>query len=355
MVAPTHWVCPSCGAWVPLSLTECPGCKHIHTGTPVVNNARTVGNRVPHWVRAVSVPTALLGIVAFFLPWVQVSCGPVSLAFSGYEMATGRADQKVEGGGQFWEHPLLQAAKVELEEGDRCAGTKLYSDAVKHYREAVRLAPNMAEAHNNLAWLYATSEDPRFRNPPAALKHARRAVELTCWKQVASVDTLAEAFYVNRDFRDAVTVEAKALQLEPHNRELKDHMGRYLKAAGMVEPPQNLDQRSSTEPQSEDRTQQAPTNPKRPDSLPLLWVVPGACVLLLLLGLFGVPRWPTLLIAVVASIYLGYFAVTTEQQLTNPQNTGGLLTHTWMWGFWGCWLGLVAPAVVAWLRPRRKT
>ena len=271
-------------------------------------------------------------------------------------MATGNAEQKIDRGGQLWEHPLLQAANVQLQEGDRCAGTKLYSEAVKHYQEAVRLAPNMAEAHNNLAWLYATSEDPSFRDPPAALKHARRAVELSHWKQVASVDTLAEAFYASRDFRDAVRVEAKALQLEPDNRQLKDHMVRYRKAAGMVEsPPGDLEQRSSTEPQSEERAQQAPTNPKRPDRLPLLWIVPGACALLLLLGLFGVPRWPTLLASLVASIYLGYFAVTTEQQLTDPQNTGGFLTHTWMWGFWGCWLGLIAPAVVAWLKPHRKT
>ncbi len=48
------------------------------------------------WKRAVSLPAALLGIVAFFMPWLQVSCGPVTFRFSGYECATGKAQQKMD-------------------------------------------------------------------------------------------------------------------------------------------------------------------------------------------------------------------------------------------------------------------
>lgn len=353
MATPTYWICPSCGAWVALLLNECPRCKHVHAGTPLLNN-RTSQTEAPAWVRAVSVPTALLGVVAFFLPWVQVSCGPVNVAFSGYEMATGKGEQKVEGGSEVWEHPMLHAAEQQVQEGDQYAGKRLYSDAVEHYQQALRFAPNMAEAHNNLAWLYATSDDPNFRNPPAALKHARRAVELTHWKDMASIDTMAEALYANREFREAVAVETKALQLAPDNGELQEHMTRYRRAAGMAEMPRYSGP-PSREPQSRGSNRRVPINSAATDRVPLLWIVPGGCVILVLLAFFGLPRWPAVFISLVPSIYLAYFAVMTEQQLTDPQNTGGVLAHKWMWGFWGCWLGIIAPAIVAWLKPRRST
>lgn len=54
--------------------------------------------RIPPWAQAISVPTALMGIVAFFLPWFQISCGPVRLQFSGYEFATGKWEDKMRSG-----------------------------------------------------------------------------------------------------------------------------------------------------------------------------------------------------------------------------------------------------------------
>ena len=91
----------------------------------------------------------------------------------------------------------------------------------------------MAEAQNNLAWLYATCNDVEFRNPRAALEHAERAVELTAWKDGNSVDTLAEAHFVNGDYQQAVEIEKKALLLEPDNKDLQEHMERYRKATSI--------------------------------------------------------------------------------------------------------------------------
>jgi tetratricopeptide (TPR) repeat protein len=91
----------------------------------------------------------------------------------------------------------------------------------------------MAVAHNNLAWLLATSEDEHLRDPQQALEHARRAVELSQWKEATYIDTLAEALYANRSFGEAVKVQTRALALDPHNREYQDHMARYRKAAGV--------------------------------------------------------------------------------------------------------------------------
>jgi len=114
---------------------------------------------------------------------------------------------------------------------------KLYPQAIERFREALRLQPNAAISHNNLAWLYATSEDPKYRNPAQALEHARRAVELSHWREPTFVDTLAEALYANGDFPEAVKVETLVLALDPKNAEYRDHMERYRKAAGSESPP----------------------------------------------------------------------------------------------------------------------
>jgi membrane associated rhomboid family serine protease/tetratricopeptide (TPR) repeat protein len=116
---------------------------------------------------------------------------------------------------------------------DLYAQQKLYGDAIKTYQQALRLEPDFAEAQNNLAWLYATCEDPKYRDPKAALDHAQIAVKLTRWKEGNSIDTLAEAYFVNGDYQQAVEVQKKALALAPDNKELHEHMARYRKAAGM--------------------------------------------------------------------------------------------------------------------------
>jgi rhomboid protease GluP len=109
---------------------------------------------------------------------------------------------------------------------------KLYGDAVQHYQVALNLNPNDGAAHNNLAWLFATCDDEKLRNPGASLDHAQKAVELSRWKVPAFIDTLAEALYVNGKFSDAVSVQTRALKLDPDNQEFKEHMARYRKAAG---------------------------------------------------------------------------------------------------------------------------
>jgi hypothetical protein len=60
----------------------------LHPGEPRLNSQS--------WVRAASIPTAALGVVAFFLPWLQMSCGPISLSLSGYDMASGKVSEKLD-------------------------------------------------------------------------------------------------------------------------------------------------------------------------------------------------------------------------------------------------------------------
>jgi membrane associated rhomboid family serine protease/tetratricopeptide (TPR) repeat protein len=106
-----------------------------------------------------------------------------------------------------------------------------YGEAVDNYQEALRLNPDLAEAHNNLAWLYATCDDPKFRDARGALEHAQMAVKLGEWKDPTTIDTLAESYFVNGDYRQAVEVQEKALALKPGDKELEEHMARYREAA----------------------------------------------------------------------------------------------------------------------------
>ena len=115
---------------------------------------------------------------------------------------------------------------------DLYADQKLFPEAVQHYKQALQIEPQSAESHNNLAWLYATCADPKWRDPRAALEHARQAVELTQWKEAGFIDTLAEANYANGSYREAVRIQLLALQLDPNDPELQEHMVRYRKAAG---------------------------------------------------------------------------------------------------------------------------
>jgi rhomboid protease GluP len=115
---------------------------------------------------------------------------------------------------------------------DFYAEQKLFSEAIQQYKQALQIEPDSAESHNNLAWLYATCEDAKWRDPRAALEHARRAVDLTQWKEPEFTDTLAEANYVNGSYLEAVRVQSITLKLAPQNPEFQAHMDRYRKAAG---------------------------------------------------------------------------------------------------------------------------
>ena len=127
-------------------------------------------------------------------------------------------------------NPRTADAQVAL--ADLCSAQKLYPEAIRHYQEAIHLKPDFAEARNNMAWLLATASDPRYRNRAEALRQAQQAVRLSHWKEATFIDTLAEAYYVNGRYQQAVAVQKKALALDPGNKTMQEHMARFQKAAG---------------------------------------------------------------------------------------------------------------------------
>jgi superkiller protein 3 len=122
------------------------------------------------------------------------------------------------------------AAGYYFGRGNRFRENEKYADAIAAYKEAIRLKPDFAGAHNDLAWLYATATDPAFRDPEAALRYAKTAIELSGGKRAAFFDTLAEAYFVNGRYAEAVQTEKQALALDPDNDDFKKSLQRFQKA-----------------------------------------------------------------------------------------------------------------------------
>lgn len=174
-----------------------------------------------------SVPMAILGLIAFFLPWLEVSCGPVKLQLSGYELATGRG-----------------------------------------------------------------LEPERY-----------------------------QSFYNKLD-----------TGLESKSR-LNRSKGNVL---------------NTPNPQHSMPTAQGKTY----EGTPVLWVVPGAFILIILTYILGVPRMVVLWLSAVPLAYLILFFVGNEMALNDPANTGGVIGHHWTLGFWMACLALTGEVGIA--LPRRS-
>ncbi|MHC4457478.1 MAG: tetratricopeptide repeat protein [Planctomycetota bacterium] len=86
-------------------------------------------------------------------------------------------------------------------------------DAVKHYQQAAQFKSDSTKVLNSLAWIYATNENAELRNGALAVHLAKRACELTDYKNVNILDTLAAAYAEAGNFKEAVRTARMALQL----------------------------------------------------------------------------------------------------------------------------------------------
>jgi Flp pilus assembly protein TadD len=66
---------------------------------------------------------------------------------------------------------------------------------------------------NNLAWLLAISPNEKLRNGKEAVELARRACELSDWKDPSFIGTMAAASAEVGNFDDAVKWQRKSLEL----------------------------------------------------------------------------------------------------------------------------------------------
>ncbi len=88
-----------------------------------------------------------------------------------------------------------------------------YPRAIADLYKSIQLAPNESTAYNDLAWLFATCDNPVFRNGKAAEDLARKACDLSEWKAANYMDTLAAAFAEEGDYKEAARYEEQAISL----------------------------------------------------------------------------------------------------------------------------------------------
>ena len=80
--------------------------------------------------------------------------------------------------------------------GDYHYNDKAYDKAVAAYENVIRIDSKNIHALNNLAWLFATCPDEKFRDGERALELASQAVSLK--RESFILDTYAEALSLNK-------------------------------------------------------------------------------------------------------------------------------------------------------------
>lgn len=85
--------------------------------------------------------------------------------------------------------------------------------AMTCWKKALKYKPDNAEVINNLAWVIATHENHNFSNPDEAVKLAKRACKLTNYIKSDILDTLAAAYAATGNFPEAIKTAEHAIKL----------------------------------------------------------------------------------------------------------------------------------------------
>ena len=119
-------------------------------------------------------------------------------------------------------HP--NEAKAWVRQGVLHLKQQQVSDAILAFTRAIAVDENSADAHNNLAWLYA-SQGERLKY---AVELAERAVTLDA--NATRLDTLAYACYRYGAYAKAEQAISRAIDLEPNNTAYKDRLNEIRQA-----------------------------------------------------------------------------------------------------------------------------
>jgi len=93
----------------------------------------------------------------------------------------------------------------------------------------------LASAHNQLAWLVANTEG----DYDEALQSSQRSLELRP-ETAGYLDTLGRCYYAKGDYKNAVLYQSRAVDLDPHSRQIRRQLEFFQKAleTAQVQPQQ---------------------------------------------------------------------------------------------------------------------
>jgi len=115
--------------------------------------------------------------------------------------------------------------------GDYYYNKNQYEKAIDAYENVLRIDKKNVHALNNLAWLFATCPDKRFRNPKKALVYAEKALKQSGKAQAFVLDTYAQALFANHDFKGAVAAAKKAVDIAGNKKEYYEKQLKNFKNA----------------------------------------------------------------------------------------------------------------------------
>lgn len=143
------------------------------------------------------------------------------------------------------EHALRETpndARLHALLGFVALSERRYPEALAQSREAVRLAPDLVSARNNLAWILATAPDPSLRDPDEALRLAEELAAHSRAPLADHLDTLAAAQAAAGDPEEAARTAERALaaaeqaQSAELARAIRARLARYRAGAAWVDP-----------------------------------------------------------------------------------------------------------------------
>ena len=102
-----------------------------------------------------------------------------------------------------------------------------YKLALKLMTDANGFYPDNDRILNNLAYFYATVEDPGLRNPGLALQYAEKVVKRSRRLSAVYLDTLAAAYFANGQKAIAIKTQQEVLEMNPADEAFVANLKKY--------------------------------------------------------------------------------------------------------------------------------
>jgi serine/threonine protein kinase/WD40 repeat protein len=165
----------------------------------------------PDGTKLVAVGNETSAIYVFDLTAIRAGLAELDLDWDAPPLPAASAPPAIPLSIQFDLGDLRQWAEAEalVRQAAQQIGGKEHAKGLASLRQAVKLAPSHAVAHNNLAWLLSTGPK-ELRDPAQALPEARKAVELAPDRSIYH-NTLGVALYYTGHFAEAIPVLERSL------------------------------------------------------------------------------------------------------------------------------------------------